>query len=62
MKKIIICSLGLILGLALLATGAMACGPGFSGGFSMRPELVFPDIPILEKRTLGTLIHTVHCT
>ena len=50
MKKIIICSLGLILGLALLATGAMACGPGFSRGFSMRPELVFPDIPILGEK------------
>jgi hypothetical protein len=50
MKGIIIGGLNLILGLGLLATGAMACGPGFSRGLSMRPELFFPDIPILGEK------------
>jgi Spy/CpxP family protein refolding chaperone len=50
MKGIIISGLNLILGLALLATGAMAWGPGFSQGFSMRPGLVFPDLPILGEK------------
>jgi Spy/CpxP family protein refolding chaperone len=42
--------LGVVLGLALVITSAMACGPGFSRGLSMRPELVFPDIPILGEK------------
>ena len=50
MKGIIISGLNLILGLALLATGAMAWGPGFSRGFSMTPGLVFPNIPILGEK------------
>ena len=50
MKGIIISGLNLILGLGLLATGAMAWGPGFSRGFSMTPGLVFPNIPILGEK------------
>lgn len=50
MKGIIVSGLNLILGLALLTTGAMACGPRLSRGLSTGPELVFPDIPILGEK------------
>lgn len=51
MKKIIICcSLGLILGLLLLVTAAMAWGPRFSRDFDMRLGFGCPDIPILGEK------------
>jgi len=50
MKKTTIIGLGLVLVLALVAPVALACGPGFSRGFSMRPELAFRDIPILGEK------------
>ena len=50
MKKTTTIGLGVVLVLALVVPVALACSPGFSRGFSMRPELVFPDIPILGEK------------
>ena len=43
MRKMMLTSLSLFLGLTLMATAAMARGPGLSRGFGMRQEFGCPD-------------------
>lgn len=58
MKKTIIIGLGLVLGLALVATVAMAWGPGFGPGFGRGfrgPAYGSPPIPDLTAEQSGQI-------
>lgn len=50
MRKMMLTSLSLFPGLTLMATAAMAWGPGLSRGFGMRQEFGCPDLPILGEK------------
>ena len=50
MRKMMLTSLSLFLGLTLMATAAMAWGPRLSRGFGMRQEFGCPDLPILGEK------------